>query len=205
MATTRTQIFFAVLIFIVPLLKAQLNPVNAPWTTWSTNGLNDYEQILSTIYSDAACSDTKNWDLLPSIFTQDAIASYTANANLSYGLEAIKKVHVDGTSGLITQHLLSNFLVNIADDYQTANASYFAIATLFTNPQQTSGQYVNLAGYYNDKLVKTEDGWRINYHEYRFFGPGWFGNLSILPPGHPFASPDTYEPPDGIPPKYFKA
>ena len=111
-------------------------------------------------------------DLLPQIFTQDAIASYTAGANLSYGLEAIQYVHVHGTAGFISQHLLSNFLVSVVDDGCTANTTYYAITTLFTNPQQTTGQDVNLYGYYNDQLVKTADGWRIKYNEYRFFGPG---------------------------------
>ena len=165
-----TPSFFAFLNLIASL-DAQLNPANAPNTTWSTNGFSEYEAIVSTCNLDPYCTDAKQWDLLPQIFTHDAIASYTAGANLSYGLEAMKCVHVHGTAGFISQHLLSNFLVSVADDGCTANATHYAIATLFTNPQQTTGQYVNLYGYYNDQLVKTADGWRIKYHDYRFFGP----------------------------------
>lgn len=131
----------------LPLLNAQLNPADAPSTTWNPDHLNEYERIVSTCTLDAYCSDTKQWDLLSHIFTEDAVASYTADSNLSVGIDAIRYVHVHGTAGLITQHLLSNFLVDISDDCRTANATYYAIATLFSNPQESASQFVNLYGW----------------------------------------------------------
>lgn len=186
---------FVVVLTFVTLLNAQLNPEDAPWTSWSIATPEDYQAIISTCHLDAYSTDVKRPDLLPQIYTEDAVASYTASQNLSIGIEAIREVHVNGVKGFISQHLLSNFLIDVADDGMSANATYFAIATLFTNPQQTPGQFVNLYGYYNDKLVKTSDGWRIKYHQYRFFGPGWAGNQTILPAEHPFAVPASFEPP----------
>lgn len=158
MYTFKGHLISIVCFALLPLINTQLNPADAPWTIWKPTCFEDYQAIISTINTDSLCSDTKNWDLLPRIFTPDAVASYTAGANLSYGIDAIQYVHDHGTAGFITQHLLSNFLVSVADDGRTANASYYAIATLFTNPQQIPGQYVNLYGYYNDKLVKTPEG-----------------------------------------------
>lgn len=109
------------------LLNAQLNSSDAPWGNWSVAPSDDYQAIVSTCHLDAYSTDTKRPELLPQIYTEDAIASYTASQNLSIGIGAIRKVHVDGVKGFISQHLLSNFMINIADDGMTANASYVSL------------------------------------------------------------------------------
>jgi hypothetical protein len=101
------------LMSMLPLLNAQLNPADAPCTTYSAHGLNDYEQIVSACHLNTYCSDTKQWDLVHQVFTRDAVASFSADSNLSVGIEAINYVNVHGTAGFITQHLLSNFCMGI--------------------------------------------------------------------------------------------
>lgn len=111
------------------LLNAQLNSSAAPWGNWSVAPSDDYQAIVSTCHLDAYSTDTKRPELLPQIYTEDAVASYTASQNLSFGIEAIRKIHVDGVKGFISQHLLGNFMVNIAEDGMNANASYVSLFT----------------------------------------------------------------------------
>lgn len=114
----------AAYLVLATLSDAQLNPVNAPRVEWSIASSEDYQAIISTCQLDAYSTDTKRPELLPQKYTEDAVASYTAAANLSVGLDAIRKVHVDGVKGFISQHLLSNFLVDVSSDGMAANATY---------------------------------------------------------------------------------
>lgn len=163
---------------ILPLIYAQND--TGPWTTWNNTGLNDYEAIQQTINLDAIATDTKTWSLLAQVYTINATASYSATGSPSIGLAAIQATLEKGVGGFTTQHLQGSMLISIGQDGMTANATYYAQATLFTDPQQTPGQVAFLYGYYNDKLVKTSDGWRIDNLVYRFMGPGMAGNTSIL-------------------------
>lgn len=74
---------FCFFLTFLPALPAQLSPADARLKTYSTRGLTDCEPILSTIHLDAVCSDTKDFTLIPKIFTEDAVASYSAVMGIS--------------------------------------------------------------------------------------------------------------------------
>lgn len=150
-----------------------------PSAAWNVINPGDAEAIRSIITLDAVATDTQQWDLLRDVFTTDVQFNYSASAT-GTGIDAIIQRHQDGSIGFTSQHLYSNILISGKPGGRCANASYYAIATLFTDPQQSPGQYINIYGYFNDRLVKTRNGWRISYLEYNLFGPGFTGNMTII-------------------------
>jgi len=78
-----------------------------------------------------------------------------------------------------TQHCLATQIVDLADD-DTASATTYYFANHFGKGKFT-GQSVTAYGRYEDKLVHTEDGWRINRRQVVIMGP-YMGNISIFGP-----------------------
>ena len=108
----------------------------------------------------ATAVDTKDWDLYATCFTPDAFIDYTAAGG-------IKGTLVEVTAWLaqvlplfaMTQHVISNRVVVLEGDVATSRSCFF-------NPMGLSDANGGLqlffdGGYYNDKLVRTANGWRI--------------------------------------------
>ena len=124
------------------------------------DALLDREAIreLQTRY--ALALDAKDWDLLRTVFTEDAVADYGELAALNEGLEAIVercRLALDGLDS--SQHLLGNHWVEVDGDAARAGC-YLHAQHHLVSPSGLNTFVVG--GTYRDELIRTPEGWRIN-------------------------------------------
>ncbi|MGA4800739.1 nuclear transport factor 2 family protein [Streptomyces lavendulocolor] len=108
-------------------------------------------------------TDQRDWDALEQVFTDEVRLDYTS---LDGGEPAVvpAKGLVGAWSGLLgaftaTQHVFSNFLVDLDGDTAVCTAMFQATHRL---PNEHGGPLWTLGGHYRFALVRTGDGWRIN-------------------------------------------
>jgi len=141
--------------------------------------LLDRQEIGDLLIRYAMALDAHDWPLLDTVFVPDAVADYGELAALNEGREAIVGACHQALSGLdSSQHIVSNAVVDIDGDAATATCYLHAQHYL------VSGSGVNtfvVGGTYRDKLVRTDDGWRITY---RTLEATWTdGNAAIFAEG----------------------
>jgi 3-phenylpropionate/cinnamic acid dioxygenase small subunit len=104
--------------------------------------------------------DTKTFDDLDHVFTSDAFIDYTATGGIAGSLAEIKPWLAQSLAAFpATQHLLSNSQVTIDGDSATARTAVY-------NPMGAATRegplhFFFMGGIYNDRLLRTADGWRI--------------------------------------------
>ena len=108
----------------------------------------------------AVALDTKQWDLLDSVFTPDAAIDYTSAGGIKGSFPEIRKWLADTLTGFpMTQHLVTNRHVTLDGDEATSRAYFYNPMGL---PRKDgSVKLFFVGGYYNDRLRRTPDGWRI--------------------------------------------
>jgi 3-phenylpropionate/cinnamic acid dioxygenase small subunit len=104
----------------------------------------------------ATAIDRKDWALFRTCFTEDCDADYGAIGTW-HGVEAIAgwMAEVHDACGH-TLHRITNVVV--ARDGEGATARSYVDVLVF-GPDDLNG--VHAAGFYDDGLVETDDGWRI--------------------------------------------
>lgn len=108
--------------------------------------------------------DTKQWESLEDLFTEDATASYGGGAYVCDGREAIMEFLVTNMSSqtLHTAHRVGQ--PEIAVSGSTATGRWALSDTVVDT---ALGVFISGAAYYEDTYVKTEGGWRIASTGYR--------------------------------------
>jgi 3-phenylpropionate/cinnamic acid dioxygenase small subunit len=108
----------------------------------------------------AAALDAKDWDLYTTCFTPDAFIDYTGAGGIKGTLPEVKQWLAEVMALFpMTQHLVTNRTVVIEGDTATSRSYLFNPMGL---PDGDNGLMLFFeGGYYNDKLVRTTDGWRI--------------------------------------------
>jgi 3-phenylpropionate/cinnamic acid dioxygenase small subunit len=108
----------------------------------------------------ATAVDSKDWELYTTCFTPDAFIDYTAAGGIKGRLPEVKKWLGEALSVFpMTQHVVANRVIVVDGDSATSR-SYFFNPMGF--PADDGGLRLFFeGGYYNDKLVRTEEGWRI--------------------------------------------
>ncbi len=104
--------------------------------------------------------DQKDWSLLDTCFTPDAQVDYTTSGGTK-GVYPEVRAWLEKALAIfpITMHFISNSTVELDGDRATAR-TYVINPMVFVNPDGT--QHIFTVGaYYNDKLVCSDDGWRI--------------------------------------------
>ncbi len=126
----------------------------------SPQEISDRLEIDSLLTRYATAVDDKNWDLYTTCFTADAFIDYTAAGGIKGQLPEVRKWLSEVLPAFaMTQHLVTNRAIVIDGDQATARSCFF-------NPMGIAdgngGMKVSFdGGYYNDKLVRTVQGWRI--------------------------------------------
>jgi 3-phenylpropionate/cinnamic acid dioxygenase small subunit len=108
----------------------------------------------------ATAVDNKDWELYATCFTPDAFIDYTSAGGVKGAMPEVKKWLAEVMPMFpMTQHIIVNKIVVIDGDRATARSAVF-------NPMglpDSNGLLLFFEGaYYNDKLVRTPDGWRIS-------------------------------------------
>ena len=114
-------------------------------------------QDLQSAYSHAI--DTRDWDALDRVFTQDAFIDYSAFGGSTGGLAETKAFLAKALPMFAGfQHMVATSQVALAGNRATAK-------TICWNPmvlKRGSGEHVFFCGlWYHDEYLRTLDGWRI--------------------------------------------
>ena len=129
--------------------------------TLSLQELSDRAEIQDVIVRYGWAIDTKDWELLDTVFTDDAYVDYSSNPGGKEGPYKQVRGWLEKMLSAfpITQHLMSNIDVKLDGDYATAR-------TMVTNPQGAATRegplhFFYVGARYDDQFVRTADGWRI--------------------------------------------
>jgi ketosteroid isomerase-like protein len=139
----------------------------------SLQELNDERAIQHVYCRYCDVIDSKDFDRLTEVFTRDAYQDYRQTLGpdgVMTGTEPLiagAKIHMgEGSNCGTTHHNVLNFRIHVSGDTATAKVHYYAV-------HQGVGKYpgaiYSMWGEYDDKLVRTEEGWRVNHRLYRCF------------------------------------
>ncbi|MDT5258794.1 MAG: hypothetical protein QOD10_3874 [Mycobacterium sp.] len=121
----------------------------------------DRQDIAELLVRYATGIDRRNWPLFRTVFTDDCELDY-GEIGAWKGVDAVTDFmeQVHALAGH-TMHRLSNQAI-VVDGDKAAARTY--IDGLIMTGDNTSG--VNAIGFYDDEIVRTDDGWRIARRRY---------------------------------------
>ena len=105
----------------------------------------------------AVAVDTRDWGMLRSCFTDDAVTDYEDVGAWTTAADMVSFMEAAHVGFGRSNHLLSNLSVSVDGDRATAH-SYVHAVLMFLD---TRAGWVEVVGSYDDVLVCTPDGWRI--------------------------------------------
>ncbi|MDT5139031.1 MAG: hypothetical protein QOD58_3293 [Mycobacterium sp.] len=121
--------------------------------------MSDRDEIVELTHRYATAIDSRQYSLLATVFTEDAeldygvVGQWTGAAEVTQFMET---VHVGATH---TLHRMTNQVIALDGDSGTVR-TYVDALILF------EGGGANPTGYYDDHVVRTDDGWRIARRTY---------------------------------------
>jgi 3-phenylpropionate/cinnamic acid dioxygenase small subunit len=124
------------------------------------NYLADRLEISDLLNRYADAVDRRDWEQWATCFTPDAKIDYSASGGASGDLGEVRQWLSDTMKLFaMTQHFVTNSQVDINGDEATGRAYFY-------NPMTMTGadggtDFLIVGGYYNDRFVRTPDGWRI--------------------------------------------
>ncbi len=125
---------------------------------------NDYEQIRAVTVLYAKSLDRRDYAALRNVFTPDAVGVY--GGKTYNGIDEITGLMVHAlTQCAATQHLLGAQDIQVDGDRATAS-TYLQAIHIGVN-KGFEGRMMTFYGEYVDRLVRTQDGWRIARRELR--------------------------------------
>jgi len=139
--------------------------------------LLDEREIIDVAVRYCWALDTRDWEALDDVFLPDATADLASGTDL-VGVEAIAARcnaalgHLDSS-----QHIVSTHEVNIDGDTATHRCYLHA---QHTRAAAEGGANYVVGGRYEDRLIRTADGWRIAHRDLVMM---WTeGNLAVVRP-----------------------
>lgn len=155
--------------------------MTAPTSTELIRTLTDKSDIAALLFTVACAMDTRDWKLLATCFTPNPDGDF-ANGDAT-GLDAVLTEYKTFLTPLdVTQHMVSNIVCTIEDDTATAHATFQA--QHLRAKAEGNGQYI-LGGNYDDDLVRTSTGWKIQKRRVR----GLWSNGDVTVLAQPLARP----------------
>jgi 3-phenylpropionate/cinnamic acid dioxygenase small subunit len=116
----------------------------------------DRQDISEVLLRYATGIDRRDWPLFRTVFTDDCQLNYGEVGSWTGGdavTEFMKQAHAMAGH---TMHRLTNQVITVDGD-QAQSRTY--VDALIMVGEDNSG--VNAAGFYDDELVRTPDGWRV--------------------------------------------
>jgi 3-phenylpropionate/cinnamic acid dioxygenase small subunit len=124
---------------------------------------SDRELITDVLVRYATGIDTKDWSLFRTCFTDDVQADYGEGVGSWSSVDAITDymtvMHADMVD---TKHRLTNFVIEVDGDSATASTYVHAVLVVTNDPLT----WYEPVGRYEDRLVRTSEGWRISHRVY---------------------------------------
>ena len=126
----------------------------------STREISDRLQINDLLIRYTVAIDKKDWELLDTCFTPDAHVDYTSAGGVAGDYPKVRAWLEKALAPFpLTVHAIANSVVEFDGDRATAR-TYVNNPMTFNNSDGSVHLFPEGA-YYNDKLVWTDDGWRI--------------------------------------------
>ena len=127
-----------------------------------TREISDRLEIQEILVKYCTAIDNKHYDTLDSVFSEDAILDYTSAGGIRGTLSEAKEWLSNVLSLFeITQHIAGNFIIEIEGDQATSRCSFYNPMGLKPSSPDEPVTMLFFGGYYNDKLLRTDNGWRI--------------------------------------------
>ncbi len=121
---------------------------------------DDRNAIADLLLRYATAIDRRDWDQFRTCFTADVLAEYK-DIGTWRGVDEITDFMAEVHAPMgPTLHRLSNIDVVVTGDTATAR-TYVDVVLTFDG-----GSGLNDIGFYDDDLVRTDDGWRIAHRRY---------------------------------------
>jgi 3-phenylpropionate/cinnamic acid dioxygenase small subunit len=117
----------------------------------------DHQDITELILRYATAIDRREWSLFGTIFTDDAELDYGEVGKWRGADEVAQFMEQAHATARYTMHRLTNPVISVDDDQ--AEARTYIDALIIVADDQSG---VNAVGFYDDRLVRTDEGWRIN-------------------------------------------
>ena len=122
--------------------------------------LEDKSDIGEVLVRYATGIDQRDWDLFRSCWTSDVVADYGEIGQFN-GIDALTDFMFAAHDAMgPTHHALTNFAIDVQGD--RADVRCYVHAILIAVPGD-SASWVDAVGHYDDKFVRTAEGWRINH------------------------------------------
>jgi hypothetical protein len=124
--------------------------------------LIDRQQVQDTVLRFATAVDTLDMALYRSIFAEEAEFDFSSFSGLPASIVAIDD-WIAGIDGFLrgfdaTQHLMSNFVIEVAGDAATVTVQAQAEHALANSGGDDT---VSLGGHYTFRLARRAEGWKI--------------------------------------------
>lgn len=138
--------------------------------------LADQQAIRDLVHRYGYALDSRDWAMLRSCFLPDAIGRYGGDPLRGYDqIEQLCRSILEPLSA--SQHLIGNVVVTVHGAEATSSCYLHA---QHVRPGTKGGEHFVFAGRYDDRIVRTSDGWRIAE---RTLTAMWtFGNSAVI--GH---------------------
>ena len=126
----------------------------------STKEISDRIRINDLLIRYTVAIDQKDWGLLDTCFTPDAHLDYTSAGGVKGSYPEVRQWLEKALAAFpMTVHLIGNSVVELSGDEATATT--FVINPMGSAKPDGSLHIFTVGAHYHDKLVHTEDGWRI--------------------------------------------
>jgi hypothetical protein len=122
----------------------------------------DEQEITALLTRYATGIDRRDWAMFQACFTDDARTDYGSFGVWVSAAQITASMQEAHSALGYTLHRLSNFVISVLG--QRATARSYVDALLM--PGAGGGEAHRGVGFYDDDLVKTEQGWRIRFRRF---------------------------------------
>ena len=133
--------------------------------TMTLQEISDRLEIQDLLARYSHAIDTRDWDALDGVFSDDADIDYTAFGGPAGKLPEIKAFLDKALGGFVGfQHLVAAPTITFDGDRATAKTYCHNPMVVSDDGERQKVWFIGL--WYHDELVRTPDGWRISHrHE----------------------------------------
>jgi 3-phenylpropionate/cinnamic acid dioxygenase small subunit len=116
-------------------------------------------EITALVNRYAQAVDGKDWALYESCFTTDAEIDYSSAGGARGGVTESTAWLATMLAPLsVSQHFITNQVIDVKGEEATCRAYFFGVVG---NQSEKESSLIWVGGIYEDKLRRTDDGWRI--------------------------------------------
>jgi hypothetical protein len=134
-------------------------------TEETTHAIADRLAVEDVIVRYFELVDSKGWDQMDEVFTEDTTASWVAGSVIE-GWEAVAGAmrHMSGSDEILTFHHVSSMTPHVEGDSATVSPR---VQAMHVGLGPRDGLFYESLAVQPTLLVRTPEGWRIKHHDWR--------------------------------------